>query len=242
MIELPESATLAQQINRTLVGKQIAYAEANRTPHRFVWYTGDPKTYGKRLSGKVVLGAELFSGNLRVGAGDLCLLVSTPVRFHEKGARLPAKHQLLIGFEDGSALTCTAQMWGALFCYKKGHESQGVPEGRLLNGGPSPFESAFDQDYFCRLAYSAEPANMPIKRFLATGQRIPGLGNGVLQDILWRAKIHPKRKLNALSEKDLITLYEAVKSVLSEMARKGGRDTERDLFGHPGGCEQCQKA
>ncbi len=57
---------------------------------------------------------------------------------------------------------------------------------------------------------------MTAKAFLATEQRIPGLGNGVLQDILWTAKIHPK-------------------SIIAEMAALGGRDTERDLFGQWGG-------
>lgn|GEM_PF-2077218 len=37
------------------------------------------------------------------------------------------------------------------------------------------------------------------KAFLATEQRIPGLGNGVLQDILWTARIHPKLHKCALA-------------------------------------------
>jgi formamidopyrimidine-DNA glycosylase len=76
---------------------------------------------------------------------------------------------------------------------------------------------------------------MSVKAFLATEQRIPGLGNGVLQDILFHARIHPKRKMNTLSLQETHSLYEAVKSTLSEMAAKGGRDTEKDLFGCPGG-------
>jgi formamidopyrimidine-DNA glycosylase len=40
------------------------------------------------------------------------------------------------------------------------------------------------------------------KAFLATEQRIPGLGNGVLQDILFTAGIHPKRKMAAISEEE----------------------------------------
>jgi formamidopyrimidine-DNA glycosylase len=57
----------------------------------------------------------------------------------------------------------------------------------------------------------------------------------VLQDILWTARVHPRRKLNTLSAFDKGNLYEAVKQVLSAMTVQGGRDTERDLFGRPGG-------
>jgi len=49
--------------------------------------------------------------------------------------------------------------------------------------------------------------NKSIKFLLATEQRIPGLGNGVLQDILFKAKIHPKRKVADLSEKNKCELF-----------------------------------
>jgi len=56
-----------------------------------------------------------------------------------------------------------------------------------------------------------------------------------LQDVLWNAHIHPKRKLETLADKDMETLFHSVKSTLTEMRDGGGRDTERDLFGKPGG-------
>jgi formamidopyrimidine-DNA glycosylase len=76
---------------------------------------------------------------------------------------------------------------------------------------------------------------MSAKAFLATKQRIPGLGNGVLQDILFNAGIHPKTKIETLSDEKINDLYESVKSTLSEMTKKGSRDTEKDLFGNYGG-------
>ena len=76
---------------------------------------------------------------------------------------------------------------------------------------------------------------MSAKAFLATEQRIPGLGNGVLQDILFDARIHPKTKIKDLSSGETERMYQSVKSVLVEMTRLGGRDTEKDIFGRPGG-------
>ena len=73
------------------------------------------------------------------------------------------------------------------------------------------------------------------KAALATEQRIPGLGNGVLQDILWNARISPRRKVNTLSAQRTHDLYTSLTTTLAEMTRLGGRDTEKDLFGKPGG-------
>jgi formamidopyrimidine-DNA glycosylase len=75
---------------------------------------------------------------------------------------------------------------------------------------------------------------LSLKAFLATEQRIPGLGNGVLQDILFNAKMHPKKKAGVLSTNDQQVLFDSIKNTLSEMMAKGGRDTENDLLGKPG--------
>lgn len=39
-----------------------------------------------------------------------------------------------------------------------------------------------------------------MKAFLAAEQRFPGIGNGVLQDILLESGIHPKRKISTLRD------------------------------------------
>jgi formamidopyrimidine-DNA glycosylase len=99
---------------------------------------------------------------------------------------------------------------------------------------PSPLSNAFDRAYFDSL-FDENTGGLSAKAFLATRQRITGLGNGVLQDILWKACIHPRRKMAELPDKAIQDMYEAVKDVLSVMTAQGGRDTERDLFGRPGG-------
>jgi formamidopyrimidine-DNA glycosylase len=70
---------------------------------------------------------------------------------------------------------------------------------------------------------------------LATEQRIPGLGNGVLQDILFNAKVHPKRKLKDISDYEINNIYKSIIKTIKDMDTKGGRDTEKNLFGEPGG-------
>jgi formamidopyrimidine-DNA glycosylase len=233
MIELPEAVVIARQITETLGGKQIARAVANASPHRFAWYTGDPAEYNDRLAGKVIGMGHGIAGCIEFEAGDMVLSVSAPIRYHVAGEKRPKKHQLLLEFENGTAISSSAQMWGGFFCFRAG-EKGGFPDYDVAKARPSPLTDAFDRAYFDTL-FDAETPKLSAKAFLATEQRIPGLGNGVLQDILWTARIHPKQKMGKLSDLAIDAMYDAVKRVLAAMTAQGGRDTERDLFGHPGG-------
>lgn len=54
--------------------------------------------------------------------------ISRPIiACHDAGGKLPAKHQLLLEFADGSALSATIQMWGALLCFKEALRITGSP-------------------------------------------------------------------------------------------------------------------
>ena len=62
-----------------------------------------------------------------------------------------------------------------------------------------------------------------------------GIGNGCLQDILYHAGIHPRRRIVDLAEDDKRALYDAIVGTLSQMIELGGRESERDLYGNCGG-------
>lgn len=237
MIELPETYVLAKQINETLVGKIIRRVTANASPHAFAWYSGDPGEYNSKLAGKKIISSNpgtgyTCGGNTEIYCEDMLLVISTPIKFHKEGEKLPAKHQLLLEFEDDTHMSCTIQMWGGMFCYKMNEEN--LPEGVVCNKSPTPFMDEFDETYFNNLFAKAK-TDISAKAFLATEQRIPGFGNGVLHDVLFEAKIHPKRKLGTFSEDEKQKLFHSVKTTLSKMRDQGGRDTEKDLFGKPGG-------
>lgn len=235
MIELPEATVIAGQIEATLGGKRIAHAIANQSPHKFAWYSGDPAEYNDRLAGKVIGAARGLAGNIEFEAGDMLLSISAPIRYHAVGEKQPKKHQLLIAFDDGTAISSSAQMWGGFFCFPVGTRG-GMADRHIALERPSPLTDAFDRAYFQTLFQATAGLDkLSAKAFLATEQRVPGLGNGVLQDILWTARINPKQKMADLPEAALDALLAAVKGVLADMTARGGRDTERDLFGNPGG-------
>lgn len=235
MIEIPESNTLANQLTQTIQGKTVLNVTANYSPHKFAWYFGDPANYHSLLSGKQVGSTKAVAGYVEILVEDCRLLLNDGVnlRYYAPGEELPKKHQLKIEFDDESALVCAVQMYGGLCAFPEGANDN--PYYLVAKEKPSPLSDEFNEPYFDALLAGADLKKLSAKAFLATEQRIPGLGNGVLQDILWQAKIHPKRKMASLNDTVRSDLFHAVKSVLFEMTLNGGRDTERDLFGCPGG-------
>lgn len=233
VIELPEAAVLAQQVNQTLVGKRIKNVIAAHTPHKLAWYFGDPLEYRSLLTGKVISGAASYGGQVEITAGKAKLLFSDGVnlRYYDKGTKLPDKHQLLLEFDDGSSLVGWVQMYGGLSAFPEGKNDNKYY--LMAKEKPSPLSGDFDENYFKSL-FDEGTAKLSLKAFLATEQRIPGLGNGVLQDILFNAKMHPKKRGGTLSAADRQVLLDSIKNALWEMTAKGGRDTEIDLFGKAG--------
>ena len=238
MIEFPESRHLAEQIKEHLLGKTVMNAEANKSPHKFAWFHGDPAEYHDKLTGKPITGTNAYGGMAEIvfdaGAGEMRLVLNDGVniRYFAPGEKLPLKHQLCLEFDDFSSLICSVQMYGGLFLMNATEEENGYYLSSKTK--ISPLSEENNEDYFFGLMDKVKH-NYSVKAFLATEQRFPGLGNGVLQDILWNAKIHPRRKLESLTQQEKQALYKSVKQTLFEMTASGGRDTEKDIFGCPGG-------
>ena len=234
MIEIPEATVLASQLNAEVSGKTIRSAVAAYSPHKFTGYTGDPADYPDLLDGKTMGAAYARGGMVELQAGDMLLLFNDGVnlRLHTAGGERPKKHQLLLEYEDGAALSASVAMYGGIACFIPGTYDN--PYYLVACEKPSPLGEDFSAEYFAGL-FLPEREKLSLKAFLATEQRIPGLGNGVLQDILYTAGLHPKRKLSTLGQDEREKLYDSLKTTLEAMTQGGGRDTERDLYGQPGG-------
>ena len=237
MIELPESYVLASQINETIIGKVINHVTVNTRQHKFATFSGDPELYDAALSGKIITRAS-FSADENGGSvvliqcGDLMLILNTSIRYHAPGEEVAPKHQLLIEFGDSSKISCIVNIWGSMLCVPVADSTR----FETISGGRrrSPLDDSFNMQYFLELIQSSKPS-ISAKAFLTTEQRFPGIGNGVMHDILFNARIHPKRKIISYTVINKDRLFHSIKSTLRYMAERGGRDTEMDLFGNRGG-------
>lgn len=234
MLEIPESKVMSLQIEDVLAGKRIAKVNPASSPHKFAWYNGDPAEYDKLLSGKQILssrGHGMFvdiccENNIFIIAGD-----GTNIRYYPSPEECPEKFQLQIVFDDNSCIAFTVAMYGGIWACKDEFQNS-YYQGSLHS--LSPLSAAFDESVFEKI-FQSVTKDISMKALLATEQRIPGLGNGVLQDILFNSGIHPKRKKSTLSDFAKGELFHSLKTTLNRMTEGGGRDTEKDFFGQNGG-------
>lgn len=235
MLELPEVLTLSKQIENTLSGKTITQVFNATKPHKFTFYNGDPLEYGKQLVGKNILSSKGYgmfvvfylSDNITMTIGD-----GVSARYYNSGEKIPANYQLLLTFADDSFLVFSVAMYGFINVYADGDIDNKYY--RLSRESLSPLSDAYTEDEFDKLFIDAKKT-LTAKALLATEQRIPGVGNGVTQDILFNARIHPKQKVLYLSAESKRVLFNSLKDTLTAMTFKGGRDTQTDLYGNSGG-------
>jgi formamidopyrimidine-DNA glycosylase len=240
MFELPEFITLSRQINTSLVGKIVQDASLGNSPHKFVWYNRTPKEFAGLVTRKTV-GESYTRGNwlfIPLQPGYVLVFGECGGRllYHPSNERLPAKFHLHLAFDDGSQLSAMTQMWGAMELYETGQElhRQYIKDMRL-----TPVDDAFTLDYFIHLVaeFAARPKRS-VKSLLTQDQLLPGIGNGLAQDILFKARLHPKHPLDALDSEQQSDLYYAIVEIVQQVIAQGGRSEEYDLFNRPGGYQR----
>lgn len=237
MLELPEATTIARQMTARLTGRRVASVTPAEAPPRFAWFTGDVAEYPGLLTGRTITGATSRGGivDLDLEGRHLVLFDGVQSRHLDAGDDGRGKHVLRLELDDGTALALGVRMYGGLLLEDRLH---GDPENgfdQAARRAPSPLGPGFDDAYVEGLIVDDRVRRLPLKAFLATEQRIPGLGNGVLQDILWTAGMHPRRRLNTLDDAERQALRTTVCDVLRAITDAGGRDTETDLTGARGG-------
>ncbi len=236
MFELPEFATLARQINDTLKGKTIQRGLLGNSPHKFVWYNRSHDEF-ERLTKEKTIGKARAKGKwlfIPLDPGYVLLLgeCGGKVLYHPAGSKVPKKYHLHITFGDDSFLTATTQMWGTMELYEQGkeHDREYVKGMRT-----TPIEPDFSFDYFCALIDDlVKGKKQSAKGLLTQNQIIPGLGNAIAQDILFRARLYPKHPIKDLSTNQRRGLYDAILNTVTEVIENGGRYDEYDLYGNRG--------
>ena len=239
MLEMPEILTIARQLDGTLTGKTFKSFSRGVLTHKFLWLSMTAEEYDHSLAGRQVTGACSHGRSMVVNVGDEYRLffgdLGGRILYHQPVQSLPAKYHLRWDFTDGSALTYTLQMWGFVGLLTP-DELQAHPYALV---GIPPLSEAFTFECFDQLleAYP-EKTGKGIKGFLVTSKHINGIGNAYLQDILFRARLHPARKIPTLSPDERRRLYAAIQDILLQAIRLGGRREERDLFDQPGGYQR----
>jgi formamidopyrimidine-DNA glycosylase len=97
--------------------------------------------------------------------------------------------------------------------------------------GTSPIDKEFTVEKFASLLSGRRGA---IKSFLLNQENVAGIGNVYVQDILFKARLHPLRMTQTLTESEIEALHRSICEALNQSIRLGGLKYERDLHGRYG--------
>ena len=226
MPELPEIVNRARELRAEVTGREIASCDVlqpkvlNMPPERFAEAVRGARILNVTSRGKWIL-LETSGGWLLVnlGMGGEILLTAADA--------LPAKRRLVLHFSDGDCLSFNFWWFG----YVHHVPADGLTGHSMTAGlGPDVLEISEAQ-----LASLAAGRRGPIKTLLMDQNRMAGIGNFYIHDILFLAGIHPLRKAESLTPGEIAALWKGIRDGLEPSLRKGGAWYETDLHGRPGG-------
>src|ERR687897_3558086 len=231
MPELPEVETIKEDLRALVVGSTIERAEVlapslveQPSTDEFVHRLKDVGVSGARRRAKHLI-VELDSGDslvfqLKIGGQ---LLLVPPVEQPETALMfvldLDGDRRLFLRDETGFT---RARLLDA-----------GELEERLASLGPEPLEEGFEWEYLPRKIGSRRAQ---IKPLLLDQKVVSGLGNIYVDEILYDARLHPRRKANTLSEDEWEALHAAIRSNLAAGIEHRGTTVRlyKDVLDQPG--------
>jgi formamidopyrimidine-DNA glycosylase len=226
MPELPEIASRAREIRASLVGKTINSIEVLQPKCLNVPEVGFRTALtGARLLDAYNRGKWIFIETtqgwllLNLGMGGEILLVTR--------ATLPEKYRLIFDFDDDTCLTVNFWWFGYAHYVPDGELDKHTMSAKL---GPN----ALDLDA-ADLRALVQGRRERVKSFLLNQERIAGIGNAYVHDILFLARLHPLRTLDTLSKQEVEGLAGAIHTCLQPSLDNGGAFYEKNLYGQPGG-------
>ena len=231
MPELPEVETVRRGLEKLILGKKISNIDI-RYPKMI---KTDLHEFQKAMPGQVIQSMGRRGKYLLFYLSDKVLI--SHLRMEGKYFYYPdqvpeRKHaHVLIHFKDGGTLVYEAVR-------KFGTMELLAPE--LLEAyfiskqlGPEPTEQDFDLG---RFKLALKRSKKPIKSHLLDQTLVVGLGNIYVDEVLWRAKVHPARISQSLTAQEARKVHDETIKVLGQAVEKGGSTirTYTNAFGEDG--------
>lgn len=239
-IELPEARILAGQMDEELRGKRIGSCslEDYERLQRVGFLNKDVRDFDRLVDGRIE--RVVSRGNVILVELDkgMNLLIAPEyggrVLYHAGVDTVPEKHHLKVDFADGTALTVRLASMGVIQAVDDTNLEKSYVYRRDFSERLSPGDEAeFTLERFSELL---KERSQQLKQVLVGKDAVVvGISNSAFQDVVYRAGLHPKRKGSELSDGERRALYDAMKLVLQERTRFGGKDQFIDLYGNRGG-------
>ena len=232
MPELPETETLARDLDASLGGRAIAAVEV---PHADVLREVGPRVFSRKLAGRTVRRVWRrakavvidLDGDLRVVVvprftGGLLIRAAGAPDDRYDAVRFRLTDATTLAYRDVRRLGTVAVL---------DTEAFSAFDRRL---GKEPLDPAFTTS---ELSASLQSSSQPVKKILMDQRRIAGVGNIYANESLWAAGIDPSRPGRSLTHSEASVLRDALVVILTKAIEARGttfRDF-RDANGNRGG-------
>jgi formamidopyrimidine-DNA glycosylase len=238
-IELPEAKILADQMNKELKGKRIkSYLLRDCGKLQKIGFINrDNKSFDQLVNREVE--SVISRGNsIRVKLDGGMNMILNPeyggeIFYHSSEATVPEKFHVKIDFSDKTALTVRFTSMGGMRVLKDAELINSYVFKRDFNTEIlSPIDEDFTSERFSRRLSNNNRGLKPV--LVGKDAILAGLSNSAFQDIIYRAKLHPRRKASELNLNEQKALYNSVKLVLRERLRLNGKNQFLDLYQNQG--------
>ncbi len=230
MAELPEISKLAGQMRDTLCGKTIEAITivqekcSNIPPDEFQKRVASARIKDVRNKGKWIITSLDNGENILLSLG-----MGADILYFDSENNQADKYQVKVVFTDGSGYT-SRFWWFGKFPLAADDELETEPNTKDI--AMDPFDERFTLDYFVSLL---KGKRTQIKAFLMDQKNIGGIGNMYMHDILFKARLHPRKKISDMNGDEIRLLYNSITDILNLSREKGTFAYESDFFGQKGG-------
>jgi len=232
MPELPEIETLARELRKRVIGKQVSgISLSGLSLRRPVSGTLLSKLRGRSIRRILRRGKYLVIELNPKIFWVVHLGMSGRLLYHSGRSRRDPHTHAVIRFSDTTRLEYRdPRRFGLLAAYEVSRPEQ-IPEIRSL--GKEPLSSGFNSVWLQPVLQSCR---QELKSFLLDQHKVAGLGNIYACEALFLSGIHPARRCFHLDSKEIIALVDAVRNVLQRAIRHQGTSFSDfiDLEGKPG--------
>ena len=233
MPELPETETIARDLNASIAGRRIESVKVTRPD---VLREIGKAAFVRKLTGVSILGSWRRA---KLVVTDLSTRDRIVVQPRFTGALIVedsgtdksvlAYSTMRMELDDGRALHyCDVRRLGtvALMSGKRFREYSDAL-------GKEPLDQAFTPD---QLSGVVRGSSQPVKKVLMDQRKIAGIGNIYANEALWRAGIDPSRPGRSLTSEEIAPLHREIISVLRESIESRGTSFRdyRDARGERG--------
>jgi formamidopyrimidine-DNA glycosylase len=212
MPELPDVEGYRRYLARHAAGQRIARVEV---PDAYLLHNRSPQAFARALKGKQFRQPTRHGKWLIAPVNGNELLLHFGMTGHLTWSADADRHQhdrVIFVCDGGELRYNNMRRFGGVWL------ARDEPERTSVTGPLGPDATDLDREGFEALL---DPRRGAIKAALMDQRLLAGVGNLLSDEILWRARVHPRTPVRELSRQARDRLYEALHGAIGESVRYG---------------------